>query len=525
MNAELFLANLPALLIAVPLFGAFLTPVFGRFLSKIRDAWVIFTSLAASMIALLLAVQVYVKGHVLYVFGTAPGVGAISMNSNGIPTRILFVIDGFGAFMLVSAAIVSFSVVLHLIASQRKRSSKSEFYALYLLLVAGIFGLVSTGDLFNFFVFLEITSLAASALIAYHRNGAFAAEGALKYLITNTIGGLMILFAIGLLYSQYNSLNMAVIAHNLSLTNLNLLTLVLFIAGLATKAGIVPFHLATPDAYSVAPSGVTALMIVASQTGLYGMFRILFSVYGSVFTSTIVGWIVIILGILSMFIGVTMAIPQKDIKRLLSYHAVSQTGYMLLGVGVALAVLDDTTLMNSFGQMAMKGGLFHIINHAMYKGLLFLAVGAVIFRTGVWDLNDMGGLGHKMKWTMVFFLIGALAIAGIPPFNGFASKLMIYESTFAFNPAIAIIAMIVSILTLASFMKVFHSAFMGPELPEYVGVREAPKLMLVGMAILAAFVIVFGFVPDIVVDTLIVPAADALFNQGQYVLFVLGEGL
>lgn len=525
MNADVLLANLPALLIAVPLFGAFLTPVFGRFLPKIRDAWVILASFASSAVALLLAAQVYAHGAVVYVFGAAPGTGTVPVDSGGIPVRILFNIDGFGAFMLVSAAIVSFAVILYLTVSQSKRSSRSEFYALYLLLVAGIFGMVSTGDMFNFFVFLEINSLAASALIAYHRNGGLAAEGALKYLIVNTVGGLMILFAIGLLYAQYNSLNMAVIACNLSLTTLNLLALILFIAGLATKAGAVPFHFATPDAYSVAPSGVTALMIVASQAGLYGMFRILFSVYGGVFTSATVGWIVIILGVLSMFIGVTMAIPQKDIKRLLSYHAVSQTGYMLLGVGVALAVLGDVTLTNAFGQMAMEGGLFHIINHAMYKGLLFLAVGAVIYRTGVWNLNEMGGLGHKMKWTMIFFLIGALAIAGIPPFNGFASKLMIYESTFAFNPAIAIIAMVVSILTLASFMKVFHSVFMGPELPEYAGVREVPKRMLAGMAILAVFVIIFGIVPDLVVDTLITPAADALLHQWQYILSVLGGGL
>lgn len=198
---------------------------------------------------------------------------------------------------------------------------------------------------------------------------------------------------------------------------------------------------------------------------------------------------------------------------------------MLVGVGVCLAVLGNTTLVESFGQMAMEGGLFHIINHAMYKGLLFLAVGAVIYRTSVWSLNQMGGLGHKMKWTMIFFLIGALAVAGIPPFNGFASKLMIYESTFAFNPAIAIIAMVVSVLTLASFMMVFHSVFMGPELPEYAGVREVPKRMLAGMAILAVFVIAFGLVPDLVVDTIVTPAADALIHQGQYIASVLGGGV
>ncbi|MDO5844398.1 MAG: proton-conducting transporter membrane subunit, partial [Methanocorpusculum sp.] len=441
------------------------------------------------------------------------------------PVRIIFQIDAFGAFMLLSASIVSFAVVLYLIASQKERSGKPAFYAIYLLLTAGIFGMVSTGDLFNFFVFLEINSLSASALVSYHRRGGFAAEGAFKYCVMNTIGGMMVLFAIGLLYAQYNSLNMAVIAANISLTTLNVLALVLFLTALCLKAGAVPFHFATPDAYSVAPSGITALMVVASQAGLYGLFRILFTVYGGVFNAAVIGWIIIVIGILSMVIGVTMAIPQKDVKRLLSYHAVSQTGYMLLGVGVALAVLGDPASMEAFGQTSMEGGLFHIFNHALYKGLLFLAVGAVIYRTGVWSLNKMGGLGHSMKLTSVFFLIGALAIAGIPPFNGFASKLMIYESTFAFSPILSIIAMVVSILTLASFMKVFHSIFMGPKQPEFDKVREVPKPMIIAMIILTIFVIGFGIFPDIVVDNIISPAATALLDKGAYIMSVFGGGL
>ncbi len=519
---SLILDNLPALLIAVPLLGAFLIPIIGRFLPKIRDAWIILVSFLSSMAAVLTAFTVYTKGTLVYVFGAAAGSGAAPIDSGGIPFRIIFTIDGFGAFMLLSAAIVSFAVVLYLVASQKERSGKSEFYALYLLLTAGIFGMVSTGDLFNFFVFLEINTLSGAALVSYHRKGGIAVEGALKYLIVNTVGGLMVLFSVGLLYAQYNSLNMAYIASQMTLTTLNIVALVLFITALAMKAGAVPFHFATPDAYSVAPSGITALMVVASQAGLYGLFRILFTVYGGVINTVTVGWVIIVIGILSMVIGVTMALPQKDIKRLLAYHAVSQTGYMLLGVGVAFAVLGDPAATAAFGQTAMEGGLFHIINHALYKGLLFLAVGAVIYRTGVWSLNKLGGLGHNMKWTMVFFLIGALAIAGIPPFNGFASKLMIYESVFAFNPALSIIAMVVSILTLASFMKVFHSVFMGPKLPEFENVKEVPKLMIAGMVILTIFVIGFGLMPDLVVDSIVTPAANALLNQGSYITAVLG---
>jgi multicomponent Na+:H+ antiporter subunit D len=206
----------------------------------------------------------------------------------------------------------------------------------------------------------------------------------------------------------------------------------------------------------------------------------------------------------------------------MAYHAVSQTGYMLLGVGVGLAVLGDQALLNSYGYTAMEGGIFHIMNHALYKGLLFLTAGAIIYRIGTSDLNRMGGLGHRMKYTMVFFMIGSLAIAGIPPFNGFASKFLIYESVFLFSPVLAIIAMVVSILTLASFVKVFHSVFMGPPLPEHDKVSEVPFPMLAAMGFLAILVIISGLFPQVFIQNLIVPAAHALTNQAGYLGIVLG---
>ena len=519
-----FLDNLPALLIIVPLIGAFLTPLIGRFVPKLRVPWTLLAVFASAAVAIIVAIRVLISGPIVYVFGSPAGASAV-LDSAGIPIRIIFTIDAFGAFMLLSAALVSIATILYLTASQKTRSGQPEFYTLFLLLMTGIFGMVSTGDLFNFFVFLEINSLAAAAMIAYHRKGGIAVEGAIKYAMVNTIGGLMVLLGVGLLYSQYDTLNMALIASQIAPNTITITALVLFLAALAMKAGSVPFHFATPDAYSTAPSGVTALMIVASQAGLYGIFRILFTVYNGAFNTLTVGWVVIILGLMSMIIGVMMALPQKDVKRLLAYHAVSQTGYMLLGVGVALCVLQDAAAMNAFGMTALEGGIFHIFNHAMYKALLFLAVGAVIYRTGVWTISKLGGLGHNMKWTMIFFLIGALAIAGIPLFNGFASKLMIYESVFAFSPVLSIIAMVVSILTLASFMKVFHSLFMGPQQKEYAEVKEAPKLMLIGMAILTVFVIGLGLFPDLFVNTVIAPAADALVNSNTYISAVLGGAL
>jgi multicomponent Na+:H+ antiporter subunit D len=172
----------------------------------------------------------------------------------------------------------------------------------------------------------------------------------------------------------------------------------------------------------------------------------------------------------------------------------------------------------------MDGGIFHIINNALYKGLLFLTAGALFYRTGTRDLNKMGGLAHKMKWTTIFYIIGALSISGIPPSNGFASKLLIYESTYQFNPILAIVAMITSILTLASFTKAFYSAFMGAELPEYQEAKEVPKSMIAGMAILAAGIIFFSLFPGLVVDRLAHPATTALISQGTYISGIMGGG-
>ena len=519
---NIIMDNLPALLIAIPLLGAILTPIISRSGETLRNGWVLLISLLTSLTCLLTAFKVLSIGTIVYTFGVSSLNQIIPPDSGGVPFRIIFTIDAMNAFMLVIAAIVGFCIMLYSISAMSKNSGKEGYYTLLFLLIVGVNGMIATGDIFNFFVFLEISSLAGAALVAYRIDRGIAAEAGLKYGALSTIGGLMFLVGIGILLAQYNSLNMAVLASRIQMTPLDMIAFVLFFAALAMKCGAVPMHFWTPDSYSMAPSAVTAFLVVSSQASLYGLFRICYTLYGGVLNSTTIGWVIIILGVLSMFVGVTMAIPQKDVKRLMAYHAVSQTGYMLLGVGVGLAALSTPCLLNSVGLPALKGGLFHIMNHALYKGLLFLTAGVIFYRCGTRNLNQLGGLGHNMKWTMVFFIIGALAIAGIPPFNGFASKLMIYESVFIFNPILAVIAMVVSILTLASFVKVFHSMFMGPQLPEYKDVQEAPLPMLIGMGMLATLVILFGLFPQQVVDILVAPAATALLDHTGYLHAVLG---
>jgi len=187
----------------------------------------------------------------------------------------------------------------------------------------------------------------------------------------------------------------------------------------------------------------------------------------------------------------------------------------------ALKDMVQNHLMQLVGLVAMEGGIFHIVNDTIIMSLLFLTAGVIIYKTGTKDMNKMSGLAHEMPFTMVLFLIGVLALAGLPPFNGFASKLLIYESTFHFNPLLTIIAILVSILTLASFVKIFYSAFMGPRLKEYNEKRDVPKTMRIAMLVLALLILLLGLFPNIVVDNLISPAAHALIDQLKYVGGVL----
>ncbi|MEA2053599.1 MAG: proton-conducting transporter membrane subunit [Candidatus Thermoplasmatota archaeon] len=508
-----------ALLIAIPLFAAFLAPLIDRVNKKAMNVFVIAVLIITQIIMMILAWDVFTGITHVYVMGASNPAAAIPAQA-AVPVRIVFEVDGMGAFMGLISTTISLAAAFYSIAFVKKETGQGRYYTLLLLMVVGMIGMEFTGDIFNLFVFLEILSISSAGLIAFRFYHGDAVEGAFKYIVISSLGALMVLFSIGLLYGQYNLLNMAALASVMKYTVLDKIALALLVAAFAMKCGAVPMHMWTPDAYTIAPAPITAMLVVASQVSLYALFRVCFTLYGMTLNLTTIGIIIIALGLLSMFVGVTMALPQKDIKRLMSYHAISQTGYMLLGVGVGLYLLGQSDF-DTYGMKAMEGGIFHIINHAMYKGLLFLTAGAIFYRIGTRNLNEMGGLAHSMKCTTVFFIIGALAIAGIPPFNGFASKLLIYESAYHVSPILSIIAMLVSIITLASFVKVFHSAFMGPPM-EGVEAREVPKSMLLGMSILTAGIILFGLFPDIVVSNIVHPAVQALADQAGYINSVIG---
>lgn len=508
------------MIIAIPLLAAFLTPLIGRISGKARNTLVI-TSLAfVGFLVIILARDIFLNGLHVYTLGAAESVPAGYM----VPVRIILEVDAMSIFMGIITATISLIAVIYSFSFMKGETGHNRFYTLLLLLVAGMFGMEFTGDMFNLFVFLEILSFSGAALAAFRIRFNDTAEGGFKYIVISAVAALLVLFAVGLFYAQYNLLNIAALAQVIQYTMLDKVALVILATAFFMKMGSVPVHMWVPDTYSVAPASITIMLVVASQACLYALFRVCFTLYGVALNTTTIGWIVITMGVLSMFVGVTMAIRQSDIKRMMAYHAISQTGYMLLGVGTGLAVLGNPGALATYGRQAISGGIFHIINHALYKSLLFLTAGALFYRIGTRDLNKMSGLAHNMKYTSIFFLIGALSISGIPPFNGFASKLMIFESVYQLNPLLSIIAIIVSIMTLGSFVKVFKSAFTGPQLPQYKDVKEVPKSMLIGMGILTTIIIFFSFFPGLVVNTIVNPAADALINQASYINAVMGGG-
>ncbi len=511
----------PILIIAIPLAVAFLIPLISRAGGKARNALVIASLAFVEFLVIILARDIYLNGIHIYTLGAiAPDLalpGGVM-----VPIRIILEVDAMSIFMGIIWATVSLTAAIYSLSHMARETGQTRFYTLSLLMVAGCFGMIFTGDLFNLFVFLEITSISGAALIAFRTRFADAVEGGFKYIVISAVAGLMFLFGVGLLYAQYNSLNIGFLASVMQYSMLDKIALTLFLMSLTIKTGMVPLHMWYPDSYTVAPANITAMLVITSHACMYAVFRVCFSLYGITLGVAALGWIVVIIGLLTMFVGVTMAVFQTDVMRFMSYHAISQMGYMWLGVGVGLAVLGNPEALATYGRDAIGGGIFHILNHAMYKPLLFLTAGALYHRTATRDLNKMGGLGHNMKFTLILYIIGTLSIAGIPPLNGFASKFLIYESVYQFNPVLAVVAMLVSIITLASFTKAFQSAFTGPQLPEYKDVKEVPKPMLIGMGILAAGIIFTSIFPGLVLEHIVYPATDALINQAAYVNGIMG---
>jgi len=509
--------HLPILIITVPLLAAFITPVIGLLGNRVRNIFTTLVVLIVNVLIFMLAYRLYQNNWegLFYVLG-APDPTILNPEGMAFPIRIALKIDGFSIFMGISAGIMSLVAMVYSFRFIEKDSYQNYYYVLLMLMFVGILGLVFTNDLFNFFVFLEILSISSSALVGFRTKRKHPAYAGYKYLLISALATSIYLIGIIMIYAQYGSFNITYLHSVMKFTLLDKIAIGFIILPLVMKAGAIPMHMWVPDTYSEAPAPITALLVVASQARLYGVFRFSLSLFGTPVTNiaidyNVLGWVIVVFGLLSSFVGVTMALVQHDVKRLMAYHAISQTGYMLIGVGVGIATHTNKEMFDAYGRTAMTGGIFHIMNHAFYKGLLFLTSGVMFYRFGTRNLNKMVGLAHKDTFTTIAFIIGALAIAGVPPFNGFASKILIYESVYKFSPIVAMIAMFVSILTLASFIKVFYSAFLGPKRDDLLIEKgKLPLGMTIGMVILAILVVLFGLFPSVVVKYIVEPAIIGL---------------
>lgn len=392
------------------------------------------------------------------------------------------------------------------------------FYALTLAFIATMYWACLTNNIIMLYVAVEASTIASGLLVAFYWDKR-SLEAGYKYLMLLTVGIAFSLFGAVLLYASaapllpeqggYHAMlisNLAGVADQIP-RGMALLILAFFIVGFGTKAGIAPFHPWLPDAHAEAPSPVSALLSgVMIKTAVYALARVM-SIFFPVGAYHPVAMFVIVLGTFTMLLDAVMIMAQTDLKRMLAYSSVSQMGYIAMGIG-----LVGIGFGQPVGYLGGYGSIFHIVNHAMSKAVLFLAVGAVLYATAGRDMNHLRGLAKRMPVTATCFLIAGLAISGVPPFSGFWSKLTLYlagaEAHLWWAVGIAIAS---SVLTLAAFVRASYKVFWSDGDPgvETTEAHRVPLTMLLPMGALTALLIVFGVYPQLLYP-LLDPAARAL---------------
>lgn len=410
------------------------------------------------------------------------------------PHGISYVIDGLNApvILLISAmAVICTLYGLPSVVAEVEPKKRPPFYAAFLIGVAGLLGMVVTGDAFNVFVFLEVSSISTYVLVAMGASrDRRALTAAYNYLILGSIGATFFVIGIGFLYMETGTLNMADMGRILrDLDGGSRVAGVGFgfiVIGLGLKLAMFPLHMWLPGAYAHAPSFVTVFLAsTATKAALYLMLRFAFTVFDFSFdyVATIVTLMFVALGAIGMVMGSLQAIFQTDARRTLAFSSIAQVGYMLLGVGIGTAA-------------GLTAGYLHLLNHAVIKGALFLALGAFWYRFGITRVSDFNGLAKTMPWTMGAFTVGGLSLIGVPFTAGFVSK---YNLTMAALDKgmwwAAVIIMFSSILAIIYIGRMLLAAYFQspPEVNGQVVVKnEAPLMMLIPMWILAILSIVIG---------------------------------
>lgn len=467
--------HLPALQIVVPLLAAVACAI----LPWGRVAWgvAVATCFAAFATTVLLLRRVLAEGTISYAMGSwLPPVG-IEYRIDAVNAFVLLIVSGIGAVVAPFAR----ASVENEIAPGRV----PLFYGAFLLCLAGLLGVTITGDVFNVFVFLEISSLSAYTLVAMGRDRR-ALTSAFSYLIMGSVGATFVVIGIGLMYVMTGTLNMADLAVRLPAVAGTRTIQVAFgflTVGISLKLALFPLHLWLPNAYAYAPSAATAFLAsTATKVAVYMLLRFTCTVFGAAFAFDVMqfDYVLLPLALVAIFSMSLVAIFQQNVKRMLAYSSLAQIGYITLGIGLASVT-------------GLTAAIVHLFNHALMKGALFMALGCVFYRIGSVHIREMAGLGRLMPWTMSAFVAGGLSLIGVPLTVGFVSKWYLISAALerGWWPVAALIVL-TSLLAVAYIWRVVEAVYFQP-LPEgRDGVAEAPLSLLVPTWALIVANVYFG---------------------------------
>ncbi len=447
-------------------------------IGRARAAWVVATGACwwALYASFTLLQRVKAEGVIRYELGgwTAP---------YGIEYRI----DLASAFVAVIVATIGAVAVVYArksVAAEIAEDRVALFYTAFILSLTGLLGMSITGDIFNVFVFLEVSSLSAYSMIALGQDRR-ALTASYQYLIMGATGATFFVIGIGLMYVMTGTLNMADLAVRLPEVWDNRTIPVAFTfltVGITLKLALFPLHLWLPNAYTYAPSAVTAFMAsTATKVSVYLLLRVFFTIFGFTFSfeRMQLDMVLMPLALIAILAMSAVAIHQTNVKRLLAFSSVAQIGYMVLGI--------------SFGSvLGVTAGILHLFNHALMKGALFMAMGCVMYRVGSVQLEKMAGLGKAMPWTMAAFVLSGLSLIGVPLTVGFVSKWYLVQAALDQGRwGVAGVVMIGSLMALVYIWKVVEVAYFGELDPDHE-VKEAPLSLLVPTWILVIASFWFG---------------------------------
>ncbi|MFO1422703.1 MAG: hydrogenase 4 subunit B [Candidatus Competibacteraceae bacterium] len=430
-----------------------------------------------------------------------------------------FRLDALAAFFLIVVNLGGAVASLFALGYGQHERAPERVLPFFPAFLAGMNLVLLADDAFTFLFAWEFMSLSSWALVmAHHQDSANARAGYL-YLVMACFGTLALLLAFGLLAGPDGGYDFATIRAGTTSPGFAALVLMLALLGAGSKAGLVPLHVWLPLAHPAAPSHVSALMSgVMTKVAIYGFIRIVFDLLGE----PVVWWwggVVLALGGITAVLGVLYALMQHDLKRLLAYHTVENIGIIFIGLGLALAF--QANQMYASAALALTAALFHVLNHSLFKSLLFLGAGAVLTATGGRDMERLGGLIHPMPWTALAFLIGAAAISALPPLNGFVSEWLTFQAILIspelpqwllkfLVPAVGAVLALSAALAATCFVKAFGIAFLGrPRSTAAATARETDRYSLTAMFVLAGLCLLAGILPGLVVDGL-APVVGAL---------------